>query len=100
MLVNNLVKGVTMKEVAEKLHNRVCSYVKKVFAGSCTVSRFYDYWAEKLLYSTKYLLDKTFAVFTPYPQMVFRELSVEQYNLIEMMVTTAKIFSANATKVK
>jgi len=36
--------------------------------------------------------------FTPYLQMFFHGLSVEQYNLGEVMVTTAKFFSANATK--
>ena len=38
-----------------------------------------------------------FSQFTPYLQMFFQELSVEQYNPIEVMVTTAKFFSANAT---
>jgi len=35
---------------------------------------------------------------TPYPQMFFHKLSVEQHNLIEVMVTTAIFFSMNATK--
>jgi len=49
---------------------------------------------ELLPYSTKYSRAKLsrFSQFTPYPQMFFDKLSAEQYNLIQVMVTTVSFF--------
>ena len=48
----------------------------------------------RLLYSTKYSIEKTFAVFVTYSLSanVFRKLSAELYNLIQVMIKTANFF--------